>query len=38
MAYILPGVREKYLEAGMDGYISKPMEKEDLAKVLAKYW
>lgn len=36
-AYALHGDKEKCLEAGMDGYISKPMKKEDLAKVLAKY-
>jgi CheY-like chemotaxis protein len=36
-AYALEGDREKCLEAGMDGYIAKPMQKEDLAKALAKY-
>jgi len=28
---------EKCLEAGMDGYISKPLRKEDLARELEKY-
>jgi CheY-like chemotaxis protein len=36
-AYALHGDREKCLEAGMDGYISKPVQKEDLARVLVKY-
>jgi CheY-like chemotaxis protein len=36
-AYALEGDREKCLEAGMDGYISKPVQKEDLAEVLDKY-
>ncbi len=36
-AYALRGDRERCLAAGMDGYISKPVQKEDLAKVLEKY-
>ncbi len=36
-AYGLEGDRERFIEAGMDDYISKPVRKEDLEKVLAKY-
>jgi CheY-like chemotaxis protein len=36
-AYALHGDREKCLATGMDGYISKPLRKEDLAKMLEKY-
>ncbi len=35
-AYALHGDKEKCLEAGMDGYIAKPMQKEDLAEVLKR--
>ena len=35
-AYALEGDREKCLEAGMDDYISKPINKEDLARTLQK--
>jgi PAS domain S-box-containing protein len=36
-AYALEGDREKCIEAGMDDYIPKPVQKEDLLKVLSKY-
>jgi PAS domain S-box-containing protein len=36
-AYALHGDHEKCFASGMDGYISKPVRKEDLAKVLEKY-
>jgi signal transduction histidine kinase len=36
-AFALHGDREKCLEAGMDGYIPKPVRKEDLAEILEKY-
>ncbi|HSD57358.1 MAG TPA: PAS domain S-box protein [Methanotrichaceae archaeon] len=36
-AYALEGDREKFIEAGMDDYIVKPVQKEELAKVLSKY-
>ncbi|HSD59141.1 MAG TPA: ATP-binding protein, partial [Methanotrichaceae archaeon] len=36
-AYALHGDKEKCLEAGMDGYIPKPVLKEDLAEVLSEY-
>ncbi len=36
-AYGLEGDREKFIKAGMDDYISKPVKKEDLAGVLEKY-
>jgi PAS domain S-box-containing protein len=32
----MPGDREECLEAGMDGYISKPVRKEELASVLSQ--
>ena len=36
-AYVLPGIRTKCLDAGMDDYIGKPIKMEELAKVLGKY-
>lgn len=36
-AYALAGDKEKCLEAGMDGYIAKPVQKEELAGVLKRY-
>ncbi len=35
-AYALKGDRERFIGAGMDGYISKPMQKSDLAEMLEK--
>lgn len=35
-AYALKGDRERFLQAGMDGYISKPMQMGELAEVLKK--
>jgi CheY-like chemotaxis protein len=36
-AYAMLGDREKFLEAGMDDYLAKPVRVEDLVTVLAKY-
>jgi PAS domain S-box-containing protein len=35
-AHALPGDRERFLCAGMDGYLSKPLEYDDLAGTLAR--
>ncbi len=36
-AYVMEGDREKCIEAGMDDYISKPVQMKDLATILNKY-
>jgi PAS domain S-box-containing protein len=36
-AYAMDGDREKFLEAGMDDYIPKPADKDELLRVLEKY-
>ncbi|XID95504.1 PAS domain S-box protein [Paenibacillaceae bacterium WGS1546] len=36
-AYALQGDREKYLEAGMDEYVSKPINKENIASIIARF-
>jgi len=36
-ANVLPGDKERYLSSGMDGYISKPINPEELHKVLV-HW
>jgi CheY-like chemotaxis protein len=35
-ANVMPGDREAYLDAGMDGYLAKPIELADLAAVLVQ--
>ncbi|RQD74743.1 PAS domain S-box protein [Desulfonatronospira sp. MSAO_Bac3] len=36
-AYAMHGDREKFLKAGMDDYLAKPVRLKDLEKVLARY-
>ncbi len=33
-AYAMPGDRERFLGAGMDGYVSKPVQEEELGRAL----
>ena len=35
-AHAMPGDREQFLAAGMDGYIAKPVDMDELARVLAE--
>ena len=35
-AYALPGDRDHFLAAGLDGYIGKPVQPDDLAQALAE--
>ena len=37
-AYALPGDREKSLAAGCNDYIAKPIHKDDLVKLISKYF
>mgnify|MGYP001596913029 FL=1 len=34
----MPGDRERYLEAGMDEYIQKPLTKDELLKTMAEFF
>ncbi|RQD78973.1 MAG: response regulator [Desulfonatronospira sp. MSAO_Bac3] len=36
-AYAMDGDRERFLHAGMDDYLAKPVQKEDLERVLNKH-
>jgi PAS domain S-box-containing protein len=36
-AYAMSGDREKFLQAGMDGYLAKPVDNEDLLRVLTRH-
>lgn len=33
----ITGVRERFLECGMDDYLVKPIEMKDLCKIIRKY-
>ncbi len=37
-AYAMDGDRQKFLEAGLDDYLAKPVQKQDLERMLAKYF
>lgn len=36
-AYAMAGDKEEFLSAGMDGYLAKPTQKEDVVRILAKF-
>ncbi|HWR03240.1 MAG TPA: PAS domain S-box protein [Humidesulfovibrio sp.] len=36
-AYAMPGDREKFLGAGMDGYVSKPVQESELSEALTPF-
>jgi PAS domain S-box-containing protein len=37
-AYAMDGDRQKFLKAGMDDYLAKPVQKQDLERMLTKYF
>ena len=36
-ANVNQGIREKYLGVGFDDYLAKPIDKQELARILKKY-
>jgi len=36
-AYAMPGDRERFMEAGMDGYVGKPVQEQELVEALAPF-